>query len=79
MTPKIDNSHSLTSRAAQYVRMSTEHQSDTITKFAIAHSMEIVATYDDHGRSGTIYLHIIKELMNGFDFVFGGFNPLTNP
>ena len=27
----------------------------------------------------TIYLHIIKELMNGFDFVFGGFNPLTNP
>jgi DNA invertase Pin-like site-specific DNA recombinase len=47
------------SRAAQYVRMSTEHQqyspqnqSDTITKYAIAHNMEIVATYDDHGRSG---------------------------
>jgi DNA invertase Pin-like site-specific DNA recombinase len=39
--------------------MSTEHQqyspqnqSDTITKYAIAHNMEIVATYQDHGRSG---------------------------
>jgi DNA invertase Pin-like site-specific DNA recombinase len=47
------------SRAAQYVRMSTEHQqyspqnqADTIAKFAIAHNMEIVTTYDDHGRSG---------------------------
>jgi DNA invertase Pin-like site-specific DNA recombinase len=46
-------------RAAQYVRMSTEHQqyspqnqSDTLTKYAIAHNMEIVATYEDHGRSG---------------------------
>jgi DNA invertase Pin-like site-specific DNA recombinase len=45
--------------AAQYVRMSTEHQqyspqnqSDTITKYAIAHNMEIVTTYEDHGRSG---------------------------
>ncbi len=53
------NSTSPISRAAQYVRMSTEHQqyspqnqSDTITKYAIAHNMEIVATYDDHGRSG---------------------------
>jgi DNA invertase Pin-like site-specific DNA recombinase len=47
------------SRAAQYVRMSTEHQqyspqnqADTIAKFALAHNMDIVATYDDHGRSG---------------------------
>ena len=39
--------------------MSTEHQqyspqnqSDTLTKYAIAHNMEIVATYEDHGRSG---------------------------
>lgn len=46
-------------RAAQYVRMSTEHQqyspqnqSDTIQKFADQHEMTIVATYDDHGRSG---------------------------
>jgi DNA invertase Pin-like site-specific DNA recombinase len=48
-----------TTRAAQYVRMSTENQqyspqnqSDTITKYAIAHNMEIVTTYEDHGRSG---------------------------
>ena len=47
MTPKIDNSLSPTSRAAQYVRMSTEHQqyspqnqSDTITKYAITHNMD---------------------------------------
>jgi DNA invertase Pin-like site-specific DNA recombinase len=47
------------SPAAQYVRMSTEHQqyspqnqSDVITKYAIAHNMDIVATYDDYGRSG---------------------------
>jgi DNA invertase Pin-like site-specific DNA recombinase len=39
--------------------MSTEHQqyspqnqSDTITKYAIAHNMEIIATCQDHGRSG---------------------------
>jgi hypothetical protein len=39
--------------------MSTEHQqyspqnqSDTITKYAVAHNMQIVATYEDHGRSG---------------------------
>src|SRR5271155_964836 len=45
--------------AAQYVRMSTEHQqyspqnqSDTIAKFASANNMCIVVTYDDHGRSG---------------------------
>jgi len=48
-----------TGRAAQYVRMSTEHQqyspqnqSDTITKYAATHNMDIVKTYDDHGRSG---------------------------
>jgi DNA invertase Pin-like site-specific DNA recombinase len=45
--------------AAQYVRMSTEHQQyspqnqgDTITKYAVAHNMEIVTSYEDHGRSG---------------------------
>src|SRR5271166_2371874 len=59
MPPSIVNSTPPTTRAAQYVRMSTEHQqyspqnqSDTITKYAIAHNMDIVATYDDHGRSG---------------------------
>jgi DNA invertase Pin-like site-specific DNA recombinase len=46
-------------RAAQYVRMSTEHQqyspqnqSDTIIKFAANRNMDIVAAYDDHRRSG---------------------------
>jgi DNA invertase Pin-like site-specific DNA recombinase len=50
----LQNSH-----AAQYVRMSTEHQqyspqnqSDTIAKYAVTHNMGIVKTYDDHGRSG---------------------------
>ena len=59
MPPSIVNSIPPTTRAAQYVRMSTEHQqyspqnqSDTITKYAIAHNMDLIATYDDHGRSG---------------------------
>jgi DNA invertase Pin-like site-specific DNA recombinase len=46
-------------RAAQYVRMSTEHQqyspvnqSDAIAKYAGIRDMEIVRTYADHGRSG---------------------------
>lgn len=46
-------------RAAQYVRMSTEHQqyspenqSDVIRQYAISHGMEITRTYSDHGRSG---------------------------
>jgi len=59
MPPTPTISLSVNSNAAQYVRMSTEHQqyspqnqSDTITKFATQHSMEIVKTYDDHGRSG---------------------------
>ena len=47
------------SRAAQYVRMSTEHQQyspenqlDIIRQYAAAHNMEIVWEYSDHGRSG---------------------------
>jgi len=46
-------------RAAQYVRMSTEHQkystdnqSDIIREFAAKHGMEIVRTYADEGKSG---------------------------
>ncbi len=46
-------------RAAQYVRMSTEHQQystdnqkDTIRTFAAKHGMEIVRTYADDGKSG---------------------------
>jgi len=55
-----DNQHKLPFiRAAQYVRMSTEHQqystdnqSDMIHEFASKHGMEIVRTYADEGKSG---------------------------
>ena len=47
------------SRAAQYVRISTEHQQyspenqlEIIRQYAAAHNMEIVQEYSDHGRSG---------------------------
>ena len=46
-------------RAAQYVRMSTEHQQyspenqlEVIREYAASHQMEIVREYSDHGRSG---------------------------
>jgi DNA invertase Pin-like site-specific DNA recombinase len=51
----------LPSRAAQYVRMSTEHllyfpenQLEVIRQYAASHGMEIVQAYSDHGRSGLI-------------------------
>src|ERR1035437_3417069 len=47
------------SRAALYVRMSTEHQqyspqnqADVIRQYAADHNMDIVREYSDHGRSG---------------------------
>jgi DNA invertase Pin-like site-specific DNA recombinase len=46
-------------RAAQYVRMSTEHQqystenqAEVIARYAAQHGMEIVKTYADSGKSG---------------------------
>jgi predicted site-specific integrase-resolvase len=49
----------LPQRAAQYVRMSTEHQQyspenqlDVIRKYAAAHQMEVVREYSDFGRGG---------------------------
>ena len=46
-------------RAAEYVRMSTEHQQystenqgDAIRQYAEAHGFEIVRTYADEGKSG---------------------------
>jgi len=46
-------------RAAQYVRMSTEHQQyspenqlEVVNQYAAAHNLEIVHEYSDHGRSG---------------------------
>jgi DNA invertase Pin-like site-specific DNA recombinase len=58
MSTASPNPH-LPSRAAQYVRMSTEHQQyspenqlEVIRQYAASHSMEIVQAYSDHGRSG---------------------------
>ena len=49
-------------RAAQYVRMSTDHQrystenqSEAIQQYADAHGMEIVRTYADDGVSGLTF------------------------
>jgi DNA invertase Pin-like site-specific DNA recombinase len=58
--PHLHNLHNTDPlRAAQYVRMSTEHQqyspqnqSDAIAAYASLQGMEIVQTYADHGRSG---------------------------
>jgi DNA invertase Pin-like site-specific DNA recombinase len=48
---------SAASRAAHYVRMSTEHQQYSpenqlgiVRQYAAAHNMEIVQDYSDHGR-----------------------------
>jgi DNA invertase Pin-like site-specific DNA recombinase len=58
-TPPASTKAPATSKVAQYVRMSTEHQqyspenqSDIIHRYAETHNMEIVQTYSDHGRSG---------------------------
>ncbi|SDJ22629.1 Site-specific DNA recombinase [Paraburkholderia steynii] len=60
-------SHTRT-RAAQYVRMSTDYQKYSpenqklaISKFAVDHNIEIVATYEDTGKSG-LTLHGRKGL-----------------
>jgi DNA invertase Pin-like site-specific DNA recombinase len=51
-------------RAAQYVRVSTEHQqysidnqSDEIKRYAAQHNMEIIRTYSDAGKSGLTIEH----------------------
>jgi DNA invertase Pin-like site-specific DNA recombinase len=56
---EIIASPNIRSRAAHYVRMSTEHQqyspenqADIIRQYATDHNMEIVQVYSDHGRSG---------------------------
>lgn len=55
----MHNAKTTNLRAAQYVRMSTEHQqystenqSDKIRDYAASHDMEIVRTYADEGKSG---------------------------
>lgn len=63
VTPMESISRSLktfsSSRAAQYVRMSTEHQQyspenqlEVMRQYAASHNMEVVKVYSDHGRSG---------------------------
>jgi DNA invertase Pin-like site-specific DNA recombinase len=60
VTPPVHNLRlTIPTRAAQYVRMSTEHQqyspgnqTDAIEAYAVIHQMKIVRTYSDHGRSG---------------------------
>lgn len=55
----VDDTKVATIRAAEYVRMSTEHQkystenqSDAIRAYANQHQMKIVHTYSDSGKSG---------------------------
>ncbi len=59
MTANQDQTSSKPVRAAQYVRMSTEHQQystanqdDTIREYAEHRNFEIVKTYADEGKSG---------------------------
>lgn len=67
-----------TIRAAQYVRMSTEHQkystenqADTIAQYAEKHGFEIVRTYADEGKSG-LNLEGRASLQKLFDDVTTG-------
>src|SRR6202790_2255478 len=63
ISPSISNSDDGTTRqvvrAAQYVRMSTEHQkystenqADIIAQYAERRGFEVVRTYEDSGKSG---------------------------
>jgi DNA invertase Pin-like site-specific DNA recombinase len=64
--------------AAQYLRMSTEHQrysienqADAIQRYAAQHGVEIVATYVDAGRSGLVLRHrsglqnLLRDVVSG--------------
>src|SRR5690348_2466938 len=56
---EVTGTQDVSIKAAEYVRMSTEHQkystenqSDIIRKYAAGRGIEIVSTYADHGKSG---------------------------
>jgi len=60
-------------RAAQYLRMSTEHQqysmenqADAIRRYATEHQMEVIKTYSDAGKSGLTLQHRrgLKQLID---------------
>jgi DNA invertase Pin-like site-specific DNA recombinase len=61
-------------RAAQYVRMSTEHQQyspenqlEVVRQYAASHNMEIVQEYSDHGRcSRRVGQHLLELTANVF-------------
>ena len=72
------NDRSTPVRAAQYVRMSTEHQkystenqSDAIQEYAEKHEMVIVRTYADDGKSG-LRIEGRKSLMKLLEDVQSG-------
>jgi len=65
-------------RAAQYVRMSSEHQQFSIenqiaviAEYAISHDFEVVRTYSDEARSGIDLAHrpglkqLLDDITNG--------------
>jgi len=65
-------------RAAQYVRMSTEHQqystanqADVIREYAAKHGFDVVATFEDAGKSGLL-LRGRDSLKNLLDVVESG-------
>src|SRR5580658_2277808 len=70
-------------RAAEYVRMSTEHQQYSIAnqsaamrEYANTHSMEIVRTFMDRGKSGLRIagLHGLKDLLKTVESRTADFN-----
>src|SRR5579872_2372070 len=72
-------------RAAQYVRMSTEHQQysidnqlDAIGRYAKEHMMEVVRTYTDDGKSGlTIHNRAgLRQLIQDVEHETAGFSAI---
>jgi DNA invertase Pin-like site-specific DNA recombinase len=66
----MPTSTNIPTRAARYVRMSTENQeysianqSDTITQYARQHDMEIVKTYNDAAKSGLTVRPALRQLI----------------
>lgn len=73
--PTQDEPRQTVFRAAQYVRMSTEHQqystenqADKVREYAVRRGIEIVRTYADEGKSGlsitsSLYASIFRGLL----------------
>jgi DNA invertase Pin-like site-specific DNA recombinase len=78
MPPLMSSSSSLPIRAAEYLRMSTEHQQYSINnqgaairEYADTHGFTIVRTYEDPGCSGLLLRHrlglqkLLSDVVNG--------------